>query len=66
MPKFVVTYWETFTDDYEVEAENENEAYEKVWNDIFEGRRDEPEFFLDSGWHVQKVEEKEDELRADD
>lgn len=61
MPKFIVTYWETFSDDYEVEAETEDKAYAKVWDDIFNDRREGPNYCVGSGYRVKKVEEKKND-----
>lgn len=40
MAKFLVTYYESYSKDYEVEASSKEEAEEIVRNDILEGRRD--------------------------
>lgn len=56
MGKFLVTYYESYSKGYEVEAETAEEAEELVKNDIFEGKRDAPDNCYDSGCLVEKIE----------
>lgn len=43
MDKYIITYAETYAEDYEVEANGWKEAQEKLISDIHEGRRKRPE-----------------------
>ena len=43
MAKYIVTYTETYSRDYEVEANSKEETEEIVEEDIFEGRRPVPD-----------------------
>lgn len=43
MGRYIITYAETYEEDYEVEADGWSEAQEKLMNDICEGRRKRPE-----------------------
>ena len=43
MAKYIVDYYETHSKSYEVEASSKEETKEIVKNDIYEGRRSEPE-----------------------
>lgn len=49
MAKYIVTYSESYSRDYEVEANSKEEAEEIVEEDIFEGRRPAPDNCYDSG-----------------
>lgn len=42
MTKYIVTYSESYSRDYEVEANSKEEAEEIIKEDIFEGRRPAP------------------------
>lgn len=56
MAKFIVTYTEIYSRDYEVEANSKEEAEEIVEEDIFEGRRPVPDECISSEFVV--VEKK--------
>ena len=57
MAKYIVDYYETYSKSYEVEASSKEEAKEIVKNDIFEGRRPEPENCMDSWCEVEELKE---------
>lgn len=48
MAKYVVTYHECYSREYEVEANSPDEAEEIVVDDIFEGKRPAPDYCYDS------------------
>lgn len=56
MAKYIVTYSESYSRDYEVEANSKEEAEEIVKEDIFEGRRPVPDECISSEFVV--VEKK--------
>ena len=56
MAKYIVTYTETYSRDYEVEANSKEEAEKIVEEDIFEGRRPAPDECTNSEFVV--VEKK--------
>lgn len=51
MAKYIVYYSETYADMYEVEANSEKEANEKVYDEIFEGKRKGPDTC--KGWDAK-------------
>lgn len=55
MAKYIVTYGESYSRDYEVEANSKEEAEEIVKEDIFEGRRPAPDNCYDSGCVVEEI-----------
>lgn len=55
MAKYIVDYYETYSRSYEVEASSKEEAEEIVKNDIFEGRREEPNNCTDSWCEVEEL-----------
>ena len=57
MAKFIVTYTESYSRDYEVEANSKEEAEEIVKEDIFEGRRPSPDNCYDSGCVTTEIGE---------
>lgn len=57
MKKYLVTYCESYSDSYEVEANSKEEAEEIVKEDIFEGRRNAPENCYDSSCDAALMEE---------
>lgn len=57
MAKFIVTYTESYSRDYEVEANSKEEAEEIVKEDIFEGRRPDPDNCYDSGCVTTEIGE---------
>lgn len=58
MAKYIVTYSESYSRDYEVEANSKEEAEEIVKEDIAEGRRPAPDNCYDSGCVVIEVREE--------
>lgn len=56
MSKYIVDYYETYSKSYEVEAGSKEEAEEIVKNDIFEGRRSEPENCTDSWCETEEID----------
>lgn len=59
MKKFLVTYWEAYSRGYEVEASSKEEAEEKVYNAILEGRLEGPDNCYDVG--CRAIEQCEEE-----
>lgn len=57
MKKYLVTYCESYSGSYEVEANSKEEAEEIVKDDIFEGRRNAPENCYDSSCEAELMEE---------
>lgn len=57
MKKYLVTYCESYSDSYEVEANSKEEAEEIVKDDIFEGRRNVPKNCYDSNCKAELMEE---------
>nr|WP_182435683.1 hypothetical protein [Clostridium sp. AM45-5] len=57
MAKYLVTYYECYSGDYEVEANSKEEAEEIVKDDIYEGRREAPDNCYDSGVETTEMEE---------
>lgn len=57
MAKFLVRYYECYEGYYDVEANSEEEAKEKLIEDICEGRENAPEQCYDSGAEVIEMEE---------
>ena len=55
MAKYLVNYYETYTNSYEIEADSKEEAEEIVKNDIYEGRREAPNNCYSSGFFTQEV-----------
>lgn len=55
MKKYLVTYSECYSGNYEVEANSKEEAEEIVKNDIYEGRREAPNNCYSSGFFTQEV-----------
>lgn len=55
MAKYIVTYTESYSRDYEVEANSKEEAEEIVKEDIFEGRRPAPDNCYDSGCIIEEI-----------
>lgn len=53
--KYLVTYSECYSGNYEVEANSKEEAEEIVKNDIYEGRREAPNNCYSSGFFTQEV-----------
>ena len=49
MPKFLVEYYEWYKDSYEVKAENEEAASEKLLDEIYDGKKNGPEQCYNSG-----------------
>ena len=52
MKKYLVTYSECYSGNYEVEANSKEEAEEKLKEDIANGRENSPEECYDSGAEV--------------
>lgn len=57
MAKYIVDYYQKCSKSYEVEASSKEEAKEIVKNDIYEGRRSEPENCTDSWCEVEELKE---------
>lgn len=57
MKKYLVTYCECYSGNYEVEANNKEEAEEIVKNDIFEGRREAQNNCYQSGCFTEEISE---------
>ena len=57
MKKYLVTYSECYIGNYEVEANNKEEAEEIVKNDIYKGRREAPNNCYSSGCFTQEITE---------
>ena len=57
MKKYLVTYSECYSGNYEVEANSKEEAEEIVKNDIYEGRREAPNNCYSSGCFTQEITE---------
>lgn len=57
MAKYIVTYSESYSRDYEVEANSKEEAEEIVKEDISEGRRPAPDDCYDWGCVVTEIRE---------
>lgn len=55
MAKYIVDYYETYSKSYEVEASSKEEAKEIVKNDIYEGRRQEPDTCTESWFEVEEL-----------
>ena len=55
MAKYIVDYYETYSRSCEVEASSKEEAEEIVKNDIFEGRREEPNNCINSWCEVEEL-----------
>lgn len=58
MAKFLVTYYECYSRDYEVDANSKEEAEEIVKEDIYEGRRPAPDNCYDSGCVTEEIRER--------
>lgn len=57
MAKYIVTYSESYSRDYEVEADSKEEAEEIVKEDISEGRRPAPDNCYDSQCMTTEIRE---------
>ena len=57
MKKHLVTYSECYSGNYEVEANNKEEAEEIVKNDIYKGRREAPNNCYSSCCFTQEITE---------
>lgn len=55
MDKYIITYAETYAEDYEVEANDWKEAQKKLISDIREGRRKRPEKCCDKRCKATRV-----------
>lgn len=58
MAKYSVDYFETYRGHYEVEAEDELEAEDKIRNSIAEGKLKEPDVCEDSWCEVEPIKTK--------
>ena len=56
MAKYIVNYSETYSESYEVEADNKEEAEKIVRSDIFEGRRETPCNCMSSWCETEEIE----------
>ena len=57
MKKYLVTYSECYSGNYEVEANNKEEAEQIVKNDIYKGRREAPNNYYSSCCFTQEITE---------
>ena len=57
MAKYLVTILEKYNGKYEVDADTKGEAYQKVLDDIYEGRRHKPDNCYYSGCNVEEMAE---------
>lgn len=60
MKKYLVTYKETYTKIYEIEANSKEEAKKILENDIFEGRVDGPDECCSSSYKIENPENEID------
>ena len=58
MAKYIVTYSESYSMDYEVEANSKEEAEEIIKEDISEGRRPAPDNCYDSECVTTEIRER--------
>ena len=56
MAKYLVNYYETYTNSYEIEADSKEEAKEKIRYDIQEGKLDPPEECCNSWCDIEEME----------
>ena len=56
MAKYLVNYYETYTNSYEIEADSKEEAEEKIRYDIQEGKLDPPEECCNSWCDIEEME----------
>ena len=57
MAKYLVNYYETYTNSYEIEADSKEEAEEKIRYDIQEGKLDPPEECCNSWCETEEMED---------
>ena len=61
MAKYLVNYYETYTNSYEIEADSKEEAEEKVRCEIQEGKLDPPENCSNSWCETEELNNEKDE-----
>ena len=57
MAKYLVNYYETYTNSYEIEADSKEEAEEKIRYDNQEGKLDQHEECCNSWCETEKMED---------